>query len=40
MSAEAAMPAFLRTLRSMKHELAAPATWDVLERHIVVRSGL
>lgn len=40
MSAEAAMPAFLRTLRSMKHELAAPATWEVLERHIVVRSEL
>jgi NTE family protein len=40
MSAEAAMPAFLRTLRSMKHELAAPATWDVLKRHIVVRSQI
>lgn len=40
MSAEAAMPAFLRTLRSMKHELAAPATWDVLERHIVARSEI
>ena len=40
MSAEAAMPAFLRTLRSMKHELAAPATWDVLKRHIVARSEL
>ncbi|MDJ0925915.1 MAG: patatin-like phospholipase family protein [Acidimicrobiia bacterium] len=38
MSAEAAMPAFLRTLRSMKHELAAPATWDLLKRHIVVGS--
>jgi NTE family protein len=35
MSADAAMPVFLRTLRSMKHELAAPATWSVLERHIV-----
>lgn len=40
MSAEAAMPAFLRTLRSMKHELAAPATWDVLDRHLVIRSEL
>ncbi len=40
MSAEAAMPAFLRTLRSMKHELSAPATWDVLKRHIVARSSL
>jgi len=35
MSAEAAMPVFLRTLRSMKRELAAPATWDVLSRHLV-----
>ncbi|MEA2003034.1 MAG: patatin-like phospholipase family protein [Actinomycetota bacterium] len=40
MSAEAAMPAFLRTLRSMKHELAAPATWDILKRHLVVASAL
>lgn len=38
MSAEAAMPAFLRTLRSMKHELAAPATWAMLKRHIVAPS--
>lgn len=38
MSAEAAMPAFLRTIRSMKHELAAPATWDLLKRHLVVPS--
>jgi len=36
MSAAAAMPAFLKTLRSMKHELAAPATWDILRRHLVV----
>lgn len=34
MSAEAAVPVFLRTLRSMKRELAAPATWDVLSRHL------
>jgi hypothetical protein len=32
------MPAFLRTLRSMKHELAAPATWQLLERHIVAKA--
>jgi NTE family protein len=38
MSVEAAMPAFLRTLRSMKHELAAPATWQLLERHIVAKA--
>jgi predicted acylesterase/phospholipase RssA len=38
MSADAAMPGFLRTLRSMKHELAAPATWDLLKRHLVVES--
>lgn len=38
MSAEAAMPAFLRTIRSMKHELAAPQTWEMLKRHLVVPS--
>lgn len=38
MSAEAAMPAFLRTIRSMKHELAAPQTWEMLRRHLVVPS--
>jgi NTE family protein len=35
MSAEAAMPVFLRTLRSMKRELATPATWHILSRHLV-----
>lgn len=35
MSTEAAVPAFLRTIRSMKHELAAPATWKLLARHLV-----
>jgi NTE family protein len=35
MSTEAAMPVFLRTIRSMKHELAAPATWSLLEKHLV-----
>lgn len=34
MAAAAAMPAFLRTLRSMKHELATPETWDLLNRHL------
>ena len=38
MSAEAAMPAFLSTIRSMKHELAAPATWELLKRHLIVSS--
>jgi NTE family protein len=35
MAADAAMPVFMRTLRSMKRELAAPATWSVLSRHLV-----
>ena len=35
MSADAAMPAFLRTIRSMKNELAAPATWKLLSQHLV-----
>jgi NTE family protein len=35
MSTEAAMPVFLRTLRSMKRELATKATWDILSRHLV-----
>lgn len=39
MSAEAAMPVFLRTLRAMKHELAAPATWDLLRKHLVATSS-
>lgn len=38
MSAEAAMPAFIRTIRSMKYELAAPATWDLLKRHLIAPS--
>ncbi len=36
MATEAAMPTFVRTLRSMKHELAAPATWRLLSKHLVV----
>lgn len=35
MSVEAAIPAFLATLRSMRDELAHPSTWSMLERHIV-----
>jgi NTE family protein len=35
MSVEAAIPSFLATLRSMRDELAHPATWSTLERHIV-----
>lgn len=35
MSTEAAVPAFLRTIRSMKHELAASPTWNLLARHLV-----
>jgi predicted acylesterase/phospholipase RssA len=35
MSTEAAVPAFLRTIRSMKHELAASPTWKLLARHLV-----
>jgi NTE family protein len=35
MSVEAAIPAFLATLRSMRDELAHPSTWSVLERHLV-----
>ncbi len=35
MSTDAAMPVFIRTIRSMKHELAAPATWNLLRTHLV-----
>ncbi len=38
LSADAAVSVFLRTLRSMKYELAAPATWDLLKRYLVVPS--
>lgn len=33
----AALPAFLRTLRSMRRTLASPEIWPVLERHLVAR---
>ena len=36
MSAAAAVPAFLRTLRAMRTELARPGVWSVLERHLLV----
>ncbi|MDJ0663714.1 MAG: patatin-like phospholipase family protein [Acidimicrobiia bacterium] len=35
MATEAAVPTFLRTIRSMKHELAAPPTWSLLSKHLV-----
>lgn len=35
MSTEAAMPAFFRTLRSMKYELATPETWSILQDYLV-----
>ena len=31
----AALPAFLRTLRSMRRTLGSPEVWPVLERHLV-----
>jgi NTE family protein len=33
----AALPAFLRTLRSMRRNLGSPQVWPVLERHLVAR---
>ncbi len=35
MSTQAALPAFLRTLRSLKDELSHHETWDLLSRHLV-----
>ena len=37
MSTHAAIPAFLRTLRSLKDELSHHETWDLLARHIVTK---
>jgi NTE family protein len=37
MSTAAAIPAFLRTLRSMRTELARPGVWSILERHLLVK---
>ena len=34
MSVEAAVPAFLRTLRSLHDQLGRPGTWELLERHL------
>lgn len=34
MSVSAAIPTFLETLRSMKHELAHASVWDTLSRHL------
>jgi NTE family protein len=36
LSVKAAVPSFLRTLMSMRDELAKPDTWDVLEKHLGV----
>ena len=36
MSVTAAIPTFLETLRSMKHELAHASVWAILERHLKV----
>src|SRR5690606_27439325 len=35
MSAIAAVPTFVETMRAMKEELARPEIWEVLERHLV-----
>jgi NTE family protein len=35
LSTRAAVPAFLRTLRSLRDELRRPEVWSVLERHLV-----
>lgn len=40
MSVSAAIPTFLETLRSMKHELAHSTVWSVLSRHLVPDSGV
>jgi hypothetical protein len=34
MSAEAAVPAFLRTLGSLREELGHRETWEILQRHL------
>ncbi len=36
LASSAAVPSFLRTLRSMRTELARPGVWSVLERHLLV----
>ena len=38
LSTKAAVPAFLRTLRSLKDELGRPETWNVLKRHLGART--
>jgi NTE family protein len=37
MAVDAAVPTFMATLRSMRDELAHPATWSVLSRHLASR---
>jgi NTE family protein len=39
LSVEAAIPAFLRTLRSLKSDLSRAGTWEILERHLVTRTA-
>jgi NTE family protein len=39
MSAHAAIPAFMRTLRSLKDELSHHETWDMLASHIVTKTS-
>ncbi|NIR39292.1 MAG: hypothetical protein GWN79_18110 [Actinobacteria bacterium] len=34
-STEAALPAFLQTLQSMRRTLSSEEVWPVLERHVV-----
>ena len=36
LSTQKAVPAFLRTLRSMRSQMARPEVWSVLERHLLV----
>ncbi|MDQ3782184.1 MAG: patatin-like phospholipase family protein [Actinomycetota bacterium] len=37
MSTRAAIPAFLRTLRTMRDELSNPAVWSIIQRHLGTR---
>lgn len=34
LSTDAAVPSFLRSLRSMRHELAKPEVWNMLDQHL------
>ena len=39
MSADHAIPSFIRTLRSLRQGLAEPSVWSVLERHLVPQAA-